>query len=537
MTHAAGAAADRAAADRAAPDRAARRWVVPAVGLLALAGRLIPVLTAGTLRGVHGYDDGVHLAVAQRLLAGIVPYRDEIFLHPPGIAVALAPFAALADPLGDSWSLALARLLFIGLGAVSAMLVARVLAPRGTLAAAVGGGAYALWGAAVAAEHTVYLEGPIGIGLLIALGALRRAGPGSAAGSRVVTRALARSGLAIGLAVTFKIWVAIDALVLGALVLSRWGPRTLARWIAWCVLGAALLLAPFLALAPGQLWHDVVVVQGGRPGQDKPLAGRLEALDPTAALHQVMGAPVAVAVGVLLLLAVLAPLLARRRVAPSAWSDPVWWGVLAALQLVALAAAPSFYVHYVAFVAPALCLLLGAGAGRLASSGAWARMSRAGVPSHAPGGRRLSAGPAVVAVVAIAAGVGLVLARSPLATDGRVDNATLADFTARHSCVWTRNPSYLQVADAAARQLRAGCPSSPDIVGAWLVLGGGGSVPGSSARTLDALVLEELRGSDGAILSAHFPTQDLGARSETYLRRHFTRATTAGSLELWSRHR
>lgn len=501
------------------------RWVVPSVGAAALATRLGPVLTAGTLRGVQGYDDGVHLAVAQRLIAGVVPYRDEVFLHPPGIAVALAPFATLADPLGDSWSLALARLAFMVLGAVNAMLVARILARRGGLAAAVGGGAYALWGAAVAAEHTVYLEAPIGLGLLVALGALGRAGPGSEPGSRVVSRAIAVCGLAIGVAATFKIWVALDAAVLGALVLARWGPRTFGRWLAWCVLGAAPVLAPFVALAPGQLWHDIVVVQGARPEQDKSLAARLGALDPTAALHPRLGEPLALLVGALLLAAVIAPLVlaARRRTPPAAWSDPVWWGVLAALQLAALAAAPSFYLHYAAFVAPAFCLLLGAGAGRLVAV------------ARARGGRPARAGTALVAAVAVLAGLGLTLTRPPLPTEGRVDQAVLADFGARHDCVWARKPAYLALADAAARQIRERCPATPDLVGAWLLLDEGGTVPGTAASDLDELELEELTASDAALLDARRPTQGLGPRARTYLHAHFAPVGTTGEVQMWSR--
>ena len=321
-------------------ERAVGRWVALAVGAVALATRLGPVLAAGTLRGVQGYDDGVYLAVAQRLIAGIVPYRDEVFLHPPGIAVALSPFAALAGPFGDSWALALARLAFMVVGTANAVLVARILIPRGVVAAAVGGGTYALWGAAVSAEHTVFLEAPIGLGLLVALGALRRVGPGSAVGSRAISRVLAVSGLAIGIAATFKIWVAVDAAILGALVLSRWGVRAAGKWVAWCVLGAAPVVVPFLVLTPGRLWYDVVVVQSGRPIQPTDLADRLDAFGLTAAVDTASIELLAVLIGALLLAVVLGPLVvaAWHRTGPTAWPDPVWWGVLAAAQLAALAA-------------------------------------------------------------------------------------------------------------------------------------------------------------------------------------------------------
>ena len=504
---------------------AAGGWVVLVVGAVALAARLGPVLVAGTLRGVQGYDDGVHLAVAQRLIAGVVLYRDEVFLHPPGIAVALAPFAALAGPLGDSWALGLARLAFMVLGTVNAMLIARILLPRGALAAAVGGGAYALWGAAVSAEHTVFLETPINLGLLIALGLLARTGTGSARGSRAGSRAVMVSGLALGVAVTFKIWVVIDAVALGALVLARWGPRTLVRWFGWCVLGAAPVLVPFLVLAPGEFWQDVVVVQGARPVQDKGLADRLGAVGLAAALHIGSSILVAVLIGAVVLAAVLGPLVVAvvRRTGPAAWPDLVWWGVLAALQLAALAVAPSFYSHYGAFVVPALSLLLGAGAGRLASA------------VRARGGRAARAGVAGVVAVVVAAGLGLALARPPLPVPGRVDNAVLADFAARHDCLWVRNPSYLQLADATARQIRAHCPASMDLVGVSLVLADRGRVPGSAASDIDALVLEQLTGSDGALLVAGHPTQGFGKRARAYLAAHFAPVGRTGEIQMWTR--
>ena len=132
-------------------------------------------------------------------------------------------------------------------------------------------------------------------------------------------------------------------------------------------------------------------------------------------------------------------------------------------------------------------------------------------------------------------GFALVLTRPPLPPGGRADNAALATFAARRTCVWARNPSYLQVADAAARQDLAGCRSSPDLVGAWLALQGGGNVPGSRAPNLDTLVLEQLRSSDGALLSAIRPTQGFGPRARAYLRAHFVPVTTTGEIKLWTR--
>ena len=487
--------------------------------------RLWPVMVAGTLRGAQGYDDGVHLAVAQRLIAGVLPYRDEVFLHPPGIAVLLAPFAALAGPLGDSWSLVLARLLFMGLGAANAMLIARILLPRGTLAAMIGGGAYALADITVTAEHTVFLETPISLGLLVALAVFARTGLRLPARSPAVARALAVAGLALGLAATFKIWVVLDVVVLGALVLARWGLPAVGRWLGWCVAGAAPVLLPFLVASPGRMWFDVLSAQSGRPLQAKGLLERLGAVGLAGDLHVSSVILMAALIAVPLLACTIGPLLTVmwRRVGPALWPDPVWWGLLAGLQAAAIAVAPSFYSHYLAFVAPALCLMLGAGAGRLATAvRRW-------------GGQTARAGAGVIAAVAIAVGGMLVLVTPPLPTSGRVGNAALAEFAADHDCLWVRNPSYLQLADAMARQIDRSCAATMDLVGAWLVFTAGGTVPGSQASSLDDLVLEQLAASDGALLAAGHPTQGIGPRSQSYLAAHFAPTGRTGQIEMWAR--
>src|SRR5277367_2955347 len=47
------------------------------------------------LYAVKQYDDGVYFGAAVRLVSGVLPYRDYVFLQPPGIAVLGAPIAWL----------------------------------------------------------------------------------------------------------------------------------------------------------------------------------------------------------------------------------------------------------------------------------------------------------------------------------------------------------------------------------------------------------------------------------------------------------
>lgn len=105
-----------------APSRAGPRagwgWAV-SLAALAFVVRLGSVLRGGGLFGRIGYDGSVYYAAASALARGLLPYRDFLLLHPPGIALLLLPFAALGRLVGDAGGYALARLAWFGLGAAA----------------------------------------------------------------------------------------------------------------------------------------------------------------------------------------------------------------------------------------------------------------------------------------------------------------------------------------------------------------------------------------------------------------------------------
>src|SRR5262245_28586404 len=118
------------------------------IGLIALLVRVGPPVLYGGIRGGHLYDDGVYFSAAQHLIIGILPYRDFVFPHPPGVMLLLAPIAALAQLIGDNWAFVVARFLVALIGATSAVLVTILLRRYGRAAALAGGMLYAVWGAA-----------------------------------------------------------------------------------------------------------------------------------------------------------------------------------------------------------------------------------------------------------------------------------------------------------------------------------------------------------------------------------------------------
>lgn len=513
-----------------------RRFVGLALllALLTVAVRLGPVLRRGSLRGVIGYDDGVHLAAAQHLLAGHLPYTDFTFLQPGGVVVALTPFAALAGLVGDSWALGAARVAVVLVAAANAVLVAAILRPRGLVAAAVGGVLYAGWATIVIAERTVYLEPLLNVCLLVALLALRRRpgatstsspGPTLAAPS---ARAVGVAGLALGLGVGFKLWGVAAVVVLGALVLVRGGVRAAVRGAVWCLVG----MLPALALAaadPAAAWRDVVVVQRQRTPSEIGVVDRIGALvGPAVFTGPTIGRGLAVIGGALLVAMCLVPFVRAlaRRTPPRAWSDPVWWGLLALVQLALLLVAPSWGTHYPAYLGPALCLLLGAASGHLA-----ARLGPVGRPA--------------VGVLAGVVAVPFVLVGVAAPGWGRpVDNAPLAAFAGDYPCTWSATPSLLAAADASRRQIRAGCPDVVDIFGIRLALTAGYPVPEVEALDLpsgqglepdEELLQAQMEASQAALLTNVFTANDMSGRLAGWVREEFTQVGTNHYVGLWVR--
>jgi alpha-1,2-mannosyltransferase len=123
------------------------------IAAVAYVARLVPVVRGGSLRGMNSYDGAVYYAAAAGLAHGLL-------LHPPGIVVALVPFAVPGRIIGDPFGMEAATLAWFGIGALNAVLVSRILRPLGVAAALVGGLVYAVFYPAVFIEHSTLLESP-----------------------------------------------------------------------------------------------------------------------------------------------------------------------------------------------------------------------------------------------------------------------------------------------------------------------------------------------------------------------------------------
>ena len=166
-------AGERHGSRRTARKRLPSGWTagLTAVLLAAVALRIAPDLYAGNLMGVLEYDDGVHYTAGLALLHGHFPYRDFVLLHPPGIALLMAPIAGLGELIGHPAAMALARLGIIAVGLTNAALLARLLRPASRLAGLVAAAVYAAAPGAIYAERTVLLEPLLNLACILAVGA------------------------------------------------------------------------------------------------------------------------------------------------------------------------------------------------------------------------------------------------------------------------------------------------------------------------------------------------------------------------------
>ncbi|HYP43836.1 MAG TPA: glycosyltransferase 87 family protein [Propionibacteriaceae bacterium] len=472
----------------------ARRFVVReqtvavlVIFLVAFAARLLPTLNGSGLFGLHFYDDGVHFGAAVGLVHGRLPYRDFLLLHPPGIVVILAPFAEIGRWISDGRGFGLARLAFMALGGVNAVLVSHYLRDVGRFAAWFGGLFYALFWPAVYSEHTVLLEGPANTCLLLALLLLTRRDGLAPRNARLLG-----AGALLGLAMTVKMWGVVPVLVLFGWLAVRLHWR--AAWLF--LLGAAasttVVCLPFFLAAPRSMWQMVVVDQLQRTEATLPVVHRLKEIAGLS-LYRLpdQTTPMLVITCVLLVLsAVAAAFHPRGRLAT----------LLLAVLVTVLLLTPSWFLHYAAFSAPAVALVVGVAVHQL----------RALLP-------RTSVAPIVVSV---ALAVALSVFAAPLATakigsrfPGRTLAAAVAD---RPGCVTSDHPSALILMNVLSRNLERDCPLVVDLGGAayHLPSPGRGVVSRRKNPVWQRYALDYLSSGDTVILARFY--RDYGFSKQYY---------------------
>ena len=439
------------------------------IGAVAYVARLVPVVRGAGLRGTNSYDGAVYYSAAAGLAHGLLPYRDFLFLHPPGIVVALVPFVALGRVIGDPYGMEVANLAWFGIGALNAVLVSWILRPLGVLAALVGGLFYAVFYPAVFIEHSTLLEAPAATVTLVALLLLTRAAKAGPIAPRVALVAGALLGVSAGV----KIWgVVVMVAVLGWTSIT-YGARRGLLLLAAAGVGATIVCLPFFAAAPRSMWRMVVIDQLGRPRSRLGLGHRLTDMVGLTTLH---AGSVAVAAAVAV--AVAGCVLAVR-------SNQ---GRLAVVVLLAssalLLSTPPWFVHYAGLIAAPAAIMVGAATGNLI--GAARSTGVRGLITAL-----LMAGLAVVAVPILSASFGRPFpAAAPIAKRA----------TPLGGCVTTDDPTSLIQTDLLQRNFQHGCRLVVDLGGYSYDIHPGTPVPRSHNGPWQRFAIDYFRSGSAVIV-------------------------------------
>jgi len=377
--------------ERSPRDRgpAVRLLLFASVLTYAAAVRALPLVVPAGATATASFDEGVYVSAAGLLTDGHVPYRDFVFLHPPGILLLQAPFAAAAPSvLGWDDVLVLGRWLGVGVGLANTALIALV-ASRwcGRWAAVIAAALYASFGPAISIERHTLLEPYVNLATLAAAASWLKQDR-----ARSDVRSVMAGGLA-GFAAAIKLsgGVVLAAMAVTDPLTKLMRRRVLAITAAVVVFG--LLCGPFAVQAGVTRITELLVgTQLARPGGDIPggsvlgIRSRLR--------HMLTLGPLSV--DALPDLARAAAFLMLIGAAAWAWTaggrHGRFWAALLATTMAMVLVAPDYYEQYAVSVAPPMTVIVAA-ASVVAIRGA----ARRGVAL----GRALG----VATVLALAAGI------------------------------------------------------------------------------------------------------------------------------------
>ena len=442
--------------------RVTTAWIVAAATAVGFVAALYPVFEPHGSMTVYGYDGSVYLGASVRLLHGVLPYRDFVFVQPPGIVLLMTPVSLLALGLGTDAGLWLARLVTIFVMAANCGLVAWLLRRLGPAASLSGGLYLALFTVASSADSQLKLEPYLALCCLVGA-ALLFEGDGVTADRR---RAL-WAGVAIGVAGLVKLWAIFPAAVMVLLVVLL--RRTaLNRFVLGMVAAFGAGAIVFVLAAPSAFVRDVLVTQlspsSGR-GAGTGIVGRVRYLAESDLRPLVEWFPASSSSASLwvaaLAVAVVVLVLALRRARMTALE---WFAIgSSALSILALLVSPHYSTYYLYLQAPFVGLLVGVVVGEGAT-----RLRSIGIRRPRTARAIAVGGAALLAVLAVA------LWRDQAATDRAYVGATALSGSLSFvdtaipsgSCVVTSD-AYLTLATDRFDPSSEGCPAVVDAYGTW----------------------------------------------------------------------
>jgi len=334
-----------------------RQMIFIGVGLLGL-GMYLWQLTVPIF--LQLYDSGVFSAAAIHFVSGELPYRDFVFVQPPGILLIMSPVALFSRLLGSHDGFVLARVMSVFVTALDASLLAWLVRRRGRIAMILAGSGLALTPVAVFFSSGVRLE-PYCI-LFVLLGSLRIFSS-DLEQDRMSNRSLAIGGVLFGLAALVELWAFFPFIALTICLVPRIHKRVLV-FVGAAGGGFVALALPFFLMSPGNFVSEVFVDQLSRPDGSRSIMWRL--IDMTG-FSATSIAPSAIET-VLAFVAFIIVIVFAYRGRLSHESVDVFLLLAAFVTVIGLLAAPTAYTDYSYFAAPFLFGLLGVAIARLGPS-------------------------------------------------------------------------------------------------------------------------------------------------------------------------
>ncbi len=475
-----------------------RRYQV-ALGVIAFGAFLLRVFPFFGPDGAWSYrvdyDEGVYFSSASLLLDGVLPYRDYVFVHPPGLLVFLSLTSWTRAFLGIDGAFALSRWIAALLGTINVLLVARLLLrwPLSSWAALCGAAFYATYPELVQVERGPFLEPLLNLVCL----SLACAVVNASNNPRWIWVAGALAGAAVSIKLWAVIWIAGAVWGLSAFATRR----ELLRFIGAAALSWAVIVLPFALQAPAAFFTQTGLFHAWRPPDG--ITDRLPRVEQLIALRHLASPLLAVLMLVFLLARRGASLTIAARVIALAW----------VLTLAAFFSSPSYWAQYNAHLIASEAVLAGAVVGCLTPRWRWAVLA-------------LITSSLCLSVFACVQRAGsddrhLLLARSPLRTT--------------KDCVFTFEPGW----SLAAGRLPPRVSNAPMIVDSYAqqllhaVQGGRRFADARAAFASNDLPLELLNQCENVVLGERGHRQLSGAQREQLESTH-VRAALSG-FEVWQR--
>ncbi|MDQ3281694.1 MAG: glycosyltransferase 87 family protein [Acidobacteriota bacterium] len=316
------------------------------IAAIAIAGFVVRALAMRGPGGVNaipsGYDDGVYFAASALLTRGVLPYRDFVFVHPPGVLYFFAPVAWMADV---ARGFAAAHGMAMIVGAINVAL-AGVIALRagGALAGIVAALLYAFYPDAVVVERSAFLEPVLNLTALLSAFVWLRDDD---------NRRPWLAGALCGAACAVKFWGGIWLIAAIASAARARFRTDVPRFAGGAAIAGLLLVAPVALPAPLQFLEQTLRFQVSRPPD-----GTIGAL---ARLPEILGAGHRAAT-VLMIVALLAMFVRIRR---GITRDERFFATAVAVTIAGFAASSSYWTQYNSHLAASQCVLAGIGAASL----------------------------------------------------------------------------------------------------------------------------------------------------------------------------